>query len=370
MPIFMDRRKISDLKVAIAIAQLHLNYLKLQDKFNCKVLNHWFDEKREIAFSLISAPNKESLVGLHHQTKTDLPLNITELDSSSVDVFLNQLELDEILPNNKHPLIKTPVSQTVMVIGVLLSLTKTNDILRVGECLKEFKKTTLDIIDQFEGIVVKQTSDYFIVSFNSATKGLKCAFKVQKRFDAYQKKNEMQRMSLKIGFNAVTPAIENEEHIESLINLTRRLAFISQQKIIITTEIETLYKNENWNNFKDKNRIKCLSPDDIRFLSTLMEYTEKNWNNPNLHVEDFEKHLGFSKSQIYRKMIAIVGKSPNAFIKQYRLLRAINFFRQKQGNISEGAFDCGFSSPSYFTKCFQKEFGIKPSDYIEITKTF
>jgi AraC-like DNA-binding protein len=370
MAIFLDRRKISDLKVAIAIAQLHVNYLKLQDQFNCKVLNHWFDEKREIAFSLINAPNKDCLINLHQQAESNLPLNITELDSSSAEVILNQLEIDGIIQNNKHPLIKTPVSHTVMVIGVLLSLTKTDNIIWIRECLQDFKKSTLDIIDQFKGKVAKQTSDYFIVSFNSATNGLKCAFKVQKRFDAYQKKNEMQRMSLKIGFNAVTSTIENEEHIESLINLTRRLAFISQQKIIITTEIETLYKNENWNDLKNKSRIKCLPPDDIRFLSALMEYTEQNWNNPNLHVEDFEKHLGFSKSQIYRKMIAVVGKSPNAFIKQYRLLRAINFFRQKQGNISEGAFDCGFSSPSYFTKCFQKEFGIKPSDYIEITKSF
>ena len=62
-------------------------------------------------------------------------------------------------------------------------------------------------------------------------------------------------------------------------------------------------------------------------------------------------------------MIDLLGEAPNNFIKEYRLFRSVELMRQKRGNISEVAFNSGFSSPSYFTKCFQKRFGLKPSQY-------
>ena len=69
-----------------------------------------------------------------------------------------------------------------------------------------------------------------------------------------------------------------------------------------------------------------------------------------------------------KSMISLTGISPNTFIKDYRLNRALNLFNSKKGNISEIAFETGFSSPSYFTKCFQTKFGLKPSDYLETMK--
>ncbi len=94
-----------------------------------------------------------------------------------------------------------------------------------------------------------------------------------------------------------------------------------------------------------------------------MEYTEDNWRESNLRVDDFGKHLGYSKSQLYRKMISLTGKSPNALIKEYRLDRALTLFNKQKGNISEIAFETGFNSPAYFSKCFLEKYGILPSDY-------
>jgi AraC-like DNA-binding protein len=67
-------------------------------------------------------------------------------------------------------------------------------------------------------------------------------------------------------------------------------------------------------------------------------------------------------------MILLTGQSPNTFIKDYRLKEALKCIQKRVGNISEIAFTTGFSSPSYFTKCFKKKFGLIPADYISSTR--
>jgi transcriptional regulator GlxA family with amidase domain len=63
-------------------------------------------------------------------------------------------------------------------------------------------------------------------------------------------------------------------------------------------------------------------------------------------------------------MIFLTGKSPNAVIKEHRLTEALKLLNKSSGNISEIAFETGFSSPSYFSICFQKRYGHLPSDYL------
>jgi AraC-like DNA-binding protein len=74
--------------------------------------------------------------------------------------------------------------------------------------------------------------------------------------------------------------------------------------------------------------------------------------------------MGCSKSRLYRKMILLTGKSPNTFIKEYRLNEALKLLSKNAGNISEIAFETGFSSPSYFSKCFKRKFGVLPAIYL------
>jgi AraC-like DNA-binding protein len=60
-------------------------------------------------------------------------------------------------------------------------------------------------------------------------------------------------------------------------------------------------------------------------------------------------------------MISLTGLSPNAFVQEYRLKNALKLLNKNVGNISEIAFESGFSSPSYFSKCFKKKFGLLPA---------
>ena len=62
-------------------------------------------------------------------------------------------------------------------------------------------------------------------------------------------------------------------------------------------------------------------------------------------------------------MMTLVGKSPNIFLREYRLSKALELLEKQQNNISEIAYLTGFSSPAYFSKCFQKKYKILPSNF-------
>ncbi len=94
-----------------------------------------------------------------------------------------------------------------------------------------------------------------------------------------------------------------------------------------------------------------------------MELTEQIWNDAEVNIDTYSKKLGYSKAQLYRKTISLTGTSPNNFLRNYRLNKALKLIEEKNFNISEIAFESGFNSPSYFSKCFQKRFGILPSDF-------
>jgi AraC-like DNA-binding protein len=93
---------------------------------------------------------------------------------------------------------------------------------------------------------------------------------------------------------------------------------------------------------------------------------EENWQNPDFDVDEFCQAMAMSKSQLYRKTIALTGLSPNILLKEFRLEKAKELMKQKHYSISQITFDSGFTSPSYFTKCFKKKYGLLPMSYIEL----
>ncbi len=106
---------------------------------------------------------------------------------------------------------------------------------------------------------------------------------------------------------------------------------------------------------------------DKEFIQKLLKYINENISDSNLSVEELAAQLKLSRSQLYRKIKAITGQTVNEFIRKIRLERAKQILDSGRGNISEACFSVGFSSPSYFSKCFKAHFGVLPSE-IEIKK--
>jgi DNA-binding response OmpR family regulator len=102
---------------------------------------------------------------------------------------------------------------------------------------------------------------------------------------------------------------------------------------------------------------------DETFLKEMQKVIEENLGNQEFNVEQLSKKLYMSQSTLYRKIEALTGQTPKLYIRSYRLKRAAQLLEAKFGNVTETAFEVGFSSTPYFTRCFKEMFHRLPSDY-------
>ncbi|MEZ7499214.1 two-component regulator propeller domain-containing protein [Flavobacterium sp. Arc3] len=101
---------------------------------------------------------------------------------------------------------------------------------------------------------------------------------------------------------------------------------------------------------------------DKEFIEKVLSFINDNIGNPDLNVEILASQLNLSKSQFYRKIKALTNQTANEFLRNIRLQKAKQIIEKGNTNISEVCYEIGFSSPSYFTKCFKSHFGLLPSE--------
>lgn len=165
----------------------------------------------------------------------------------------------------------------------------------------------------------------------------------------------------------LTAKSEMEDKIEGL--QTRADDYIT--KPFVPNELLVRIKNliESRSLLREKYRKEgVLKPKDIavtsideQFLNQLIDEVEKNIGNEKFGVGELGEGLGMSRSQLHRKLTALIGESPNQFMRNFRLQRAHDLLKKKAATATEIAYQVGFGSPSYFTKCFHEKFGYTPS---------
>ena len=101
---------------------------------------------------------------------------------------------------------------------------------------------------------------------------------------------------------------------------------------------------------------------DERFINQVLQVVEDHMANEFYTVEDLAAEVGFSRSQLNRKLKTLIGKSPNHLIRDFRLARAKELLEQKTASISEIAYQVGYSNLSYFSKSYKEAFGKLPSE--------
>ena len=113
-----------------------------------------------------------------------------------------------------------------------------------------------------------------------------------------------------------------------------------------------------------------LADADKSFVRKLRELIDDNMGNPCFSVEDMGEKIGFSRVQLYRKAKALTGYAPNELLRKARLNRADAIIKVSEDkSVSEIAYEVGFSSPSYFTKCYKDFFGENPTDILKRRQT-
>ena len=107
------------------------------------------------------------------------------------------------------------------------------------------------------------------------------------------------------------------------------------------------------------------NPTDNEFLLEMKKVIEENFSNSELNVNYLAEKLNISRSGLFAKIKTLADVTPNEMIQIVRLKRAAELLLEKKYTISEIGYMVGFSNPSYFSKCFQKQFGVRPMDYIK-----
>lgn len=140
---------------------------------------------------------------------------------------------------------------------------------------------------------------------------------------------------------------------------------------LLLAQVSNLLKNRELLNkaYKEKplmpaTDLSTSAADDI-FLTNLTNCIERNITNQRLSVEMLAAELGMSTSGLYRKVKGISGIPPVEFIKIARLKKAVRLMQEGETRMNEIAFQSGFSSPSYFSTSFLKQYGKSPSEFIK-----
>ncbi|MEO9572126.1 MAG: two-component regulator propeller domain-containing protein [Polaribacter sp.] len=102
-----------------------------------------------------------------------------------------------------------------------------------------------------------------------------------------------------------------------------------------------------------------------KFIRKLVKIIENSMSDNLLSVEFLASEVGMSRANLYRKLQAILNETPVNFIKKIRLKRAEQLLKKNELYLSEIAYMTGFNNQKYFGKCFQKEYGMSPTEYIK-----
>jgi AraC-like DNA-binding protein len=358
----MDRHDVSDVVTAENVAQLHKEDLKIQHEFNCRSLTYWFDDTKKIAFCLVEAPNIESIREMHAHAHGEVPNQIIEVDSSLVETFLGRIEDPHSSSQDEMNIINDPAQRTLIniqfIVTDLMGFSPSN----YKDFLQQAIQSMHQLLVDYSGRIVQQKDGNTLISFKSIYQAVGFSIKIKSLFG---ENNTTSKFDIKYGISTGMPVNNSKVLFEETIKMANCLCYVNNDRIVVSNEVLNSFVIEKTAKSHEINKLYQLSLNDEIFLYQLIEFIEKEWHDKGLKVEDFGLSMGMSKTLIYKKMVSITGQSPNSFLKEYRLNRALEEINLKTRNISELAIETGFNSTSYFSKCFQKRFKVLPSIYIK-----
>lgn len=364
MPIYMDVHIVPGV-TGVNVAEAHRLDLAQMRDFGCNCMTYWVDESRETVFCLIEAPTKEAVEEMHRQAHGLLPNKIIEVSSNVVESFLGRIYDPEEAEVNASGL-KVFADPSFRV----LLVTKTTDPVilkhqlgqeRASELLRQHHTIIRKNIIDSGGREVENAGSGFIISFASAAKALHCALAILSDLP----KNDADSIGFRMSLNGGEPVENSSKLFGDTIQRARQLCSVTKyHQVALSSSVKELLEKDQLTNVSPE--VFTLPKQDEMTLQTIFETLEKNWTNPSFDVDEFCRITAMSKSQLYRKTVTLTGMSPNDLIKEYRLEKAKDLMKQQYYNISQVCFDSGFTSPSYFTKCFKKKYGLLPMNYVEL----
>ena len=363
MPIYMDVHIVPGVK-ARDVAEAHKKDLLHQEEYGCKAMTYWVDEKRETIFCLVEAPDKQAVEEMHSKAHGLIPNRIIEVRSELVEFFLGRMYDPE----------EAEISEGLKIFSdsafrILLVTKITDPILlqyklgdeKANELLNRHNNIIRKNLPLYGGREVEHGGTGFIISFASAAKAVSCALAIQKDMAV----TDAEAIGFRIGINAGEPVEKSNKLFGDTIQLAANMCTIAKDfQVAIASPVKELVSKDHFQN--KGNNFLTLTSQDESLLELLFNKLEENWQNPDFDITDYCQAVAMSKSQLYRKTISLTGLSPNILLKEFRLEKAKGLMKKQHYTIAQITFDSGFTSPSYFTKCFKKKYGLLPMAYLDL----
>ena len=230
---------------------------------------------------------------------------------------------------------------------------------------QKFHHSAAKTLGHFEGKIINQDNNSYLVRFDSATNAVLCALQIEQKFKYVTPKFDKGNRRLKIGLAAGYIGENQSLEYRLAVNRATHMCEVVKDALVISPSVKAMYEKENKNARIDKEHIRTLKQRELIFLERLMEVSKQIWKQGSLSLEHLRSAMGYSRSSFYRQVKKLTGKSPHYFIREFRLHRALNMLHKRKGNITEIASETGFKNASHFAKCFNEEFGLLPSKYTQ-----
>ena len=362
MPIYMDLHIVPGVN-AKDVAEAHSRDVYLEKNHNCTCLTYWIDELRGHVFCLIDAPTKEAVYELHNRSHGLLPHKIIEVQNNFVESFLGRITDPESgqYTDSGLLMLNDTSYRIIMFVNTTDSILLHHQIGLAAAVKKVEKQNNIirDAIKKFGGKEALHEGRGIIGSFIAAEKAVECALLINEQMEVLSSSN------FSVRIHAGEPVAQTDDLFGETLKLLQALSMLKKKKaIVFTNAVKELIAKDMLH--KKDAQIQALSISDEHFIKALFEVVEKNYANNKFDTDDYAQTLAMSKSQLYRKVTTLTGYTLNEFIKEYRLEKATSLLRTKKYNVCEASIETGFTSASYFTKCFRIKFGLLPLCYQQL----
>lgn len=368
MPYYMDFHQFDSVTVE-DVKQAHIADLAVQEKYGVRYLQFWVNEEAGTVFCLTEGPDPKSCEACHQEAHGNIPCNIQEVEPGFFKLFMGDgLSVDHGVTLNKEGKADT-ASRTLLVCDIR-GITTIENVKEYKELMVSGKAKNLvvDSVKRFNGHFIEHSvDDNLIAVFNSPFHAISCARSISDYLLIKKRENPGKsewNLVFRMAVNQGQPMTEREGFFEAAMRQTRRMCLITgPDRISLSANLRDLYEKESASKGKTvlQSNGKIFTAQEENFINDIFELTEQNISEESFNVNSLCKLIGLSRPQLYRKTINLTGKSPGDFITEQRMVKAWKLLKSKSGNISEIAFQVGYSNPSYFSKIFNESFGCSPS---------
>ncbi|NNE77120.1 MAG: DUF4242 domain-containing protein [Pricia sp.] len=339
----------------IAAQEGHHRDIAMQHKYGVKNIKYFLNLPEKKVFCLMQAPNKKACINNHMAAHGIGACNIIEV-SSEIDfkAFLGEGGQDENdMAITLSGEIDTGYRSIIMICPIFFE-----------DIRQPITNRIYKLIEEHKGSRIIQPGDRILASFVDADHAVKAVQSLSEYFRSFQGKLEY-NMAL------VTGKPVDEEGIELFEETKKHLVTINEMCKTKVPQIDSttlsLARKPFGQQKLDGNGAQVLSGEDLYLYSKLWNILDKHIVHTGFSSAHLSKEFGLSKAQMYRKLKALTGMSPNELIREMRLRRSLSALKKNNKNVSEIAYGLGFNSPTYFTRVFRKRYDILPTEFAKLS---